>query len=102
MSVEFEFDYEKMFEALVYLASHPDEVTALDKYKAGKLLFLADKYHLVQFGRPIVGDQYRALEYGPIPQETLDYLNGFDCQLDWLDCVDSFDYLDCQFDCLKP
>ena len=75
MAVTFTYDFEKALTALVYLASKPQEVPALDKYKAGKLLFLADKYHLVRYGRPILGDYYRALDYGPIPQKTMDALH---------------------------
>jgi uncharacterized phage-associated protein len=74
--VTFAYDFDKALAALVYLASNPEAVPALDKYKAGKLLFLADKYHLVRYGRPILGDFYRALDYGPIPQRTMDALHA--------------------------
>lgn len=78
MAVMFEYDFDKALAALVYLASRTDaDVTEFDKYKAAKLLFLADKYHLVRYGRPIIGDCYRALPYGPIPQKTLDILSAF-------------------------
>jgi uncharacterized phage-associated protein len=76
MTVSFVYDFEKALAALVYLASDAEAVPALDKYKAGKLLFLADKYHLVRYGRPILGDFYRALDYGPIPQQTMDALHA--------------------------
>lgn len=75
MTVTFTYDFEKALAALVYLASNPETVPALDKYKVGKLLFLADKYHLVRYGRPILGDYYKALDYGPIPQRTMDILH---------------------------
>ena len=76
MPVDFEFDSEKAIAVLAYLASKTDEIPDLDKYKAGKLVFLADKYHLVRYGRPIVGGEYRALEYGPVPQTALDLLQA--------------------------
>src|SRR5260370_11079880 len=47
------------------------------KYKICKLLFLADKYHLVRYGRPITGDRICAMEYGPVPSVALDALNTF-------------------------
>ncbi len=72
MSVSFAFDFDKALAALLYLASKPEVVPGLDKYKAGKLLFLAEKYHLVQYGRPIFGDTYKALPYGPVPQLLID------------------------------
>lgn len=74
MPVSFEFDSEKAIAAIAYLASKNEDVPELDKYKAAKLFFLADKYHLVRYGRPISGDDYRALEFGPIPQMILDML----------------------------
>lgn len=75
-NVTFPYEFDKAVTALVYLASNPEAVPMLDKYKAGKLLFLADKYHLVRYGRPILGDFYRALDYGPIPQRTMDALHA--------------------------
>ncbi|MBF0624860.1 MAG: SocA family protein [Magnetococcales bacterium] len=41
-----------------------------------KLLFFADKYHLNRFGRPIVGDRYVAMPYGPVASVTYDILKG--------------------------
>lgn len=73
MRVLFEFDWGRTLGAISYLASKrlPD----LTKYKICKLLFLADKQHLVRYGRPITGDTYFALEWGPVPSNTLDALN---------------------------
>jgi uncharacterized phage-associated protein len=75
MPVAFSFDFEKALGAIVYLASRPAEVPELDKYKLAKLLFLAEKYHLVRYGRPIFGAFYKALDYGPVPQQVLDLLH---------------------------
>lgn len=75
MPVEFEFNFEKTLAALAYLAGK--NVPALDVYKLHKLLFLADKYHLVTYGRPVTGDQYAAMEYGPVPSITYDLLKNF-------------------------
>ena len=72
--VAFRFDFEKAEAALVHLASHPQRVPNLDKYKVGKLLFLADKYHVVRYSRPILGDYYKALPFGPVPQTIIDVL----------------------------
>src|SRR5947209_669995 len=74
-SVEFNFEFEKFLAALHYLAVR--QVPELDKYKVCKLFFLADKYHLVRFGRPILGDRYCPLPHGPIPSRSLDLLNEF-------------------------
>jgi uncharacterized phage-associated protein len=74
MPVEFQFDFEKAKAVLLYLASK--DVPALDKYKICKLFFLSDKHHLVKYGRPITGDKYCALQYGPIPSATLNIIDG--------------------------
>ena len=71
VQVTFDFDIDKAVAALLYFASDDGRVTTFDKYKAGKLMFLADKYHVVRYGRPIFGDFYKALPWGPIPQNLL-------------------------------
>jgi uncharacterized phage-associated protein len=39
-----------------------------------KHLYLADKEHVVRYGRPVVGDHYYRLPHGPIPTRGLDML----------------------------
>jgi uncharacterized phage-associated protein len=73
MAVRFTFDIEKTVASVAFLASQ--NLPAMTKYKICKLVFLADKYHLVQYGRPITGDRFNAIEHGPIPSQTLDMLN---------------------------
>lgn len=60
--------------AMAFIASRA--LPGLTKYKMCKLVFLADKYHLVRFGRPITGDRICAMEYGAVPSTTLDLLNA--------------------------
>jgi uncharacterized phage-associated protein len=74
MTVEFQFDFERTLSAIVYLASK--DLPELTKAKICKLLFLADKLHLVRYGRVITGDKYCAIPHGPIPSRTLDLLNA--------------------------
>ena len=71
--MSFKFDEEKAVASIAYLASRnlPD----LSKGKICKLLFLADKHHLVRFGRPITGDRICAMKDGPVPSATLKMLN---------------------------
>lgn len=73
--VAFTFDSDRALAAVTYLASRAESVTELDKLKLAKLVFLADKYHLVRYGRPITGDFYKALFKGPIPQNLLDLIH---------------------------
>ena len=74
MAVTFDYDFETTLAAITYLASKG--LPELTKYKISKLLFLADKYHLVTYGRIITGDKYSAIPYGPIPSRTLNLLNA--------------------------
>ncbi len=71
--IRFRFDPEKLVQALAFF-SHRG-IGDLDKMKAAKLLFHADKYHLLKFGRPIIGDQYACMEYGPVPSASLNVMN---------------------------
>ncbi len=69
MAVRFTFDAEKATETIVYLASLG--IPALSKYKLCKLIVLADKHHLVRFGRTITGDRICAMDHGPVPSSIL-------------------------------
>lgn len=71
--VGFDFDFDKFIAAVHYMAVR--SVPEFDKYKICKMLFLADKYHLVRYGRPIIGDRYCPLPHGPVPSHSLDLLN---------------------------
>lgn len=46
-----------------------------DKLKIVKLLFLADKHHLLKYGRTITGDEYYAMKHGPAGSLAMDILN---------------------------
>lgn len=76
MTLTFTFDFEKTRAALLHLASK--EIMEFTKYKAVKLLFLADREHLFRFGRPITGDSSDALPYGPVPSHMLSTLGGME------------------------
>ncbi|HSY52167.1 MAG TPA: Panacea domain-containing protein [Thermoanaerobaculia bacterium] len=71
--IRFRFAPEKLVQALVFFARRG--VRDLDKMKAAKLLFHADKYHLLKYGRPVIGDQYACMEYGPVPSASLNVMN---------------------------
>jgi len=70
MSVQFEFDYEKTVAAALYIVSK--NLPELTMAKLFKLLYLADKDHLVRYGRPITGDSYVAMKDGPVPSNLYD------------------------------
>ncbi|MGZ5443915.1 MAG: Panacea domain-containing protein [Thermoanaerobaculia bacterium] len=73
MPINFRFEIEKLVQAITYFASRG--IKDLDKMKAAKLLFHADKYHLLKYGRPVIGDQYACMEYGPVPSTSLNVMN---------------------------
>lgn len=62
-------DTRKIIQALAYLAyKSPGHI--LDNMKAYKLLWLADRYHLRQYGRTVTGDEYHALPHGVVPSDA--------------------------------
>lgn len=71
-NISFRFDVEKFVNAVAYFAKN---VRKIDKLKAAKLLYFLDKYHLVNYGRPVTGDCYHSLDYGPVPSMSLDIMN---------------------------
>jgi uncharacterized phage-associated protein len=75
VQIRFRFDPDKLVQALAFFAGRG--VRDLDKMKAAKLLFHADKYHLLKYGRPVIGDQYACMEYGPVPSAALNVMNDF-------------------------
>src|SRR5690606_9928660 len=70
-TIRFRTNPEKALEVILWFASKRE---GIDFHSILKLLFFADKYHLNGYGRPIVGDQYKALPYGPVAQTTYDIL----------------------------
>ncbi len=70
-SITFVFNQPKAIEAILYLAkkiSHPD------KYGICKLLYLADKISLENYGRFIFGESYVAMEEGATPSNAYDLM----------------------------
>lgn len=65
-TLTFRFSLDKFINALAYFASQG--INDLTKLKAAKLLYLADRYHLFRYGRPITGDRYIAMDFGPVPE----------------------------------
>lgn len=56
-------NYRKITQALNYLATkNPDK--KINKLKAIKLVWIADRYHLRKYGRPITWDTYEAMPLG--------------------------------------
>ena len=62
--VRFKINYEKCIQGMQFLANKKPGIT---QYYVGKVFFFADREHLLDWGRPISGDRYVAMEHGPVP-----------------------------------
>jgi uncharacterized phage-associated protein len=65
VSIRFQFSPSKLVQAIAYFAWK--NVPKLTKLKTVKLLYFADKHHLLKHGRPILGDVYFCMPHGPVP-----------------------------------
>ena len=63
---------QKALEAIVYLANKKPDMT---QYFFMKMMFYADKFHLNEYGIPIIGDKYIKMEMGPVPSFVLNALH---------------------------
>ena len=63
----------KSTQAINYFARKKDG--KINKMKAVKLIYFADRYHLRKYGRPIVGDDYWAMKLGPVGSNLLNTAN---------------------------
>lgn len=72
-----EFDHKKATQAINYLTRK--EGGQIDKLKLIKLIYLADRYHIRRYGRPLVNDAYFAMPLGPVGSSVKDIaeLSGF-------------------------
>lgn len=72
LSLRFQFDLEKLIQAIVFFSKRG--ARDLTRLKVAKLLFFADREHLLKHGRPVFGDEYFALDFGPVPSRSIDFL----------------------------
>jgi uncharacterized phage-associated protein len=76
-NIKFTFNSDKASAAILWLIQRNNG--SMDKLKLVKLFFWADRAHLAEYGRPIIGGTYYAMDYGPVSSELLDYLNEAKC-----------------------
>ncbi len=69
-----QFNHKKAVQALNLLAQWSGG--GINKMKALKLIWLADRFHLRKYGRPILQDYYVAMENGPVASATRDILQN--------------------------
>ena len=66
-----QFDKVKTLNALLFVANR---VQRKDFHKIFKIIYFADRQHLADWGCPITGDTYIAMEAGPVPSRLYDML----------------------------
>ncbi len=69
--IQFKISYDKATEFIVWLAKMKP---GIDIYHVAKVLFYADKMHINKYGRPIIGDTYIRMPYGPVPSGVRDLI----------------------------
>lgn len=74
--IPYQFDKDKANTALLYISREISDADGMsDKYAALKILYFAEKKHLVEFGRLITNDRFAALKFGPVPSSSYDLLD---------------------------
>lgn len=73
MRLMFRYDREKAVAAILYIADKlikklPNQKA--DYYKILKVIYFAERKHLVRYAQPMIGDIYSALPHGPVPDNT--------------------------------
>ena len=71
--IRFKFELDKLIASISFFADK--KLYDLSKLKVCKLLYYADKHHLIKYGRPIIGDVYYHLDNGPVPSNSLNIMN---------------------------
>ncbi|MDD5341801.1 MAG: Panacea domain-containing protein [Patescibacteria group bacterium] len=74
MKTLLEFDYKKATQVINYLAKK--EGGSIDKLKLIKLIYLADRFHLRRYGRPMINDAYFAMPLGPVGSSVKDIVDS--------------------------
>lgn len=71
----------RIMEAIVFLVSEADRLRkSVTQYDIVKSVFLADRRHLNEYGRPITFDNYVAMKHGPVPSKVYDVLKADPCE----------------------
>ncbi|MEM9599434.1 MAG: Panacea domain-containing protein [Pseudomonadota bacterium] len=71
--IAFPVKREKVIETMLYVVSKGLSPSA---YKIVKLIYLADRAHMREYGRPVSFDHYVAMENGPVASFAYDVMKG--------------------------
>lgn len=83
--IRFKVNIHKCIEGIDLLAQHKPNIT---QYYVCKIFYFADKEHLMDWGRPISGDKFVAMQHGPVPSYIYDLIKDTDTEPD--EVVDLF------------
>jgi uncharacterized phage-associated protein len=87
--IKFEFNLDKLIHTIAFFSQQ--RIHDLTKLKVAKMLYFADKKHLLEFGAPIIGDVYFCMEFGPVPSFALNEMNEAITRSE-VECSDTSDY----------
>lgn len=66
--MNFQIDKSKAINSMLYIIKELNEKKETPSiHKVMKLMYFADRIHLVEYGLPITGDTYQKMEFGPVP-----------------------------------
>ena len=65
------FDIDKVLQVILYVANKVDRK---DIHQVFKMLYFADREHLLKYGRTITGDTYVKMNNGPVPSKIYDII----------------------------
>ena len=72
---QFNFDKAKALHASLYVLNR---IGKADYHKVFKILYFAEQEHLKKYARPITGDEYQAMQFGPVPSYIYDIFKAVD------------------------
>jgi len=70
--ITYRINYQKAIETIIWIAQ---QKPGIDIYHIAKILFYADKLHVNRYARPITGDHYICMDYGPVPSGIKDLID---------------------------
>lgn len=71
----FEVNIPKTINAALYIGKR---LGIVGFHRLFKILYFAEKEHIKKYGRPITGDNYIAMQYGPVPSHLYDLLKSIE------------------------
>jgi uncharacterized phage-associated protein len=75
--MKFQFDEEKAIAAILYILNKLSDCrVTCDLHKLSKILYFAEREHLATWGRPVTGDFFVAMQYGPVPSHIYDMVKS--------------------------